>query len=137
MRVLPLRFCCQEMTATVCTDHYTGITDTWSQGKIFCSEVTGKLIIYLLGVDPALVHTLPMNKPQQIQGELSMHVMNDTWPGMLPELACSSTHTLTQATAICFMHPDCGSCCRCRPQRPSSAQTTPSAETMLWQAWPG
>ena len=49
-------------------DHYTGITDNWGAGEIYCSEITGRLVVYLLGVKPEFVHVLPMDVPTDVQG---------------------------------------------------------------------
>lgn len=49
-------------------DHYTGISETWSAGPIYCSEVTARLVVHLTGVAQGLVRPLPMDAPQMIQG---------------------------------------------------------------------
>ena len=36
---------------------------------MYCSEVTARLITYLLGIPPELVRPLPMDQPQTILGE--------------------------------------------------------------------
>ena len=56
------------LSLLLCADHYTGLSDAWSAGPIFCSEVTAKLVVYLLGVQPDLVRPLPMDEPVTIQG---------------------------------------------------------------------
>jgi hypothetical protein len=49
-------------------DHYTGLTENWNAGRIYCSHVTGCLIIHLLGVNPDLITVLPLDQPQDIEG---------------------------------------------------------------------
>jgi hypothetical protein len=49
-------------------DHYQGITENWDAGLIYCSEVTARLIIHMLGVNPTLVRRLPMDTPVSLQG---------------------------------------------------------------------
>ena len=49
-------------------DHYQGITENWEAGPIYCSEVTGSLIVHMLGVDPTHVRRLPMDAPVTVQG---------------------------------------------------------------------
>ena len=60
-------------------DHYTGITENWSAGTIYCSEVTGRLVVHLLGVQPEFVHGLPMDIPVDIQGSSSKGVCQDSF----------------------------------------------------------
>ena len=125
-------------------DHYTGITDTWKEGEIYCSEVTGKLVVYLLGVDPQLVHTLPMNSPQQIQGEHACLCCNSThlspashddgitWlalpSGFMPHMMLTPTCTHpphpTDCCLLCYAFTDaCAATklCRCSPESSSHA----------------
>lgn len=51
-----------------CADHYQGITENWDAGLIYCSEVTGTLIVHMLGVNAMLVRRLPMDTPVTVQG---------------------------------------------------------------------
>ncbi|XP_071170820.1 DNA cross-link repair 1A protein-like isoform X1 [Mytilus edulis] len=48
-------------------DHYRGLTKTFS-GPIYCSKVTGNLIKSRIGINPDLVHDLPMNTPCTVEG---------------------------------------------------------------------
>eukprot|EP00803_Ostreobium_quekettii_P008788 evm.model.scf_1474EXC.2 EVM.evm.TU.scf_1474EXC.2 scf_1474EXC:16266-31624(-) len=50
------------------SDHYTGLSETWSQGSIYCSEVTGRLVVHMLGVNPKYIHALPMDIPRNVEG---------------------------------------------------------------------
>lgn len=43
-------------------DHYTGLTSTWSRGIIFCSEITARLAVKVLGVSALFVVGLPINE---------------------------------------------------------------------------
>ena len=49
-------------------DHYQGLSENWSAGPVYCSEVTGRLAMHLCGVPPHYIHTLPMHKPAFVQG---------------------------------------------------------------------
>ncbi|KAG4304619.1 hypothetical protein PORY_002012 [Pneumocystis oryctolagi] len=44
------------------SDHYKGLNSNWDNGLIYCSKITGNLIISQLKVNPAYVIKLPMNK---------------------------------------------------------------------------
>lgn len=49
------------------SDHYGGITKSWKR-KIYCSAITGALVVQNLGVNKALIHTLSLNETVVIQG---------------------------------------------------------------------
>ncbi|KAK9865080.1 hypothetical protein WJX84_011403 [Apatococcus fuscideae] len=49
------------------SDHYGGITDNWDRGPIYCSAITGRLIVHMLGIKPEYVHELPMDTPCMLQ----------------------------------------------------------------------
>ncbi|CAO2825368.1 unnamed protein product [Amaranthus hypochondriacus] len=49
-------------------DHYTGLTSSWSRGIIFCSRITAKLVIEVIGVQSDFVYPLPMNETVLIDG---------------------------------------------------------------------
>ena len=51
-------------------DHYTGLTENWDAGLIFCSAVTGRLVQYMLGIKAQCIQALPMDQPQMLHGEL-------------------------------------------------------------------
>ncbi|CAG8802868.1 13181_t:CDS:2, partial [Racocetra persica] len=44
------------------SDHYIGLSSKWSHGPIYCSSVTGNLVIQQLRVKPQYVQKLPMNE---------------------------------------------------------------------------
>ncbi|KAK9367718.1 DNA repair metallo-beta-lactamase-domain-containing protein [Lipomyces kononenkoae] len=44
------------------SDHYGGLSQTWVHGKIYCSEITGRLVIQQLRVNPEFVVMLPMDQ---------------------------------------------------------------------------
>lgn len=48
------------------SDHYGGLYSSWTHGDIYCSEVTGRLVMKQLRVDPSYVKMLPMNEKIQI-----------------------------------------------------------------------
>ncbi|GAB5036649.1 dna cross-link repair 1a protein [Nannochloropsis oceanica] len=50
------------------SDHYWGLRPSFSKGTIFCSEITGALLIGKLGIKPQFVHMLPMERPTTIEG---------------------------------------------------------------------
>ncbi|KAH9096108.1 hypothetical protein LEN26_017602 [Aphanomyces euteiches] len=45
------------------SDHYTGLTKSFSAGIIYCTPVTAKLVLLCLGVDQKYIHPLPLNQP--------------------------------------------------------------------------
>ena len=51
-------------------DHYTGLTENWDAGLIYCSAVTGRLVQYMLGIKAQSIQALPMDQPQMLHGEL-------------------------------------------------------------------
>ncbi|KAK9700226.1 hypothetical protein RND81_08G224900 [Saponaria officinalis] len=50
------------------SDHYTGLTSTWSRGIVFCSDITGNLVVDILGVSPEFVVKLPINVTVIVDG---------------------------------------------------------------------
>ncbi|XP_052102796.1 DNA cross-link repair 1A protein-like isoform X2 [Mytilus californianus] len=48
-------------------DHYRGLTKKFSS-PIYCSKVTGNLIKSRIGINPDIVHDLPMNTPCTVEG---------------------------------------------------------------------
>ncbi|KAG0016167.1 DNA break repair nuclease [Podila clonocystis] len=50
------------------SDHYGGLTSTWSHGLIYCSSITANLVISRLRVDEKWVRRLPMHKPTEVNG---------------------------------------------------------------------
>ncbi|KAL7553827.1 hypothetical protein ACHAWF_017172 [Thalassiosira exigua] len=51
------------------SDHYGGITKTWSEGIIYCSLPTANLVHQQLGVDKRFLHPIPMNTPMVIESK--------------------------------------------------------------------
>ncbi|KAJ3046847.1 DNA cross-link repair 1A protein [Rhizophlyctis rosea] len=49
-------------------DHYGGLTSAFSHGPIYCSVVTGNLIVQQLRVKEEYVHRLPLDTPVKIMG---------------------------------------------------------------------
>ena len=48
------------------SDHYIGLTSSWSHGPIYCSKVTGNLVRQQLRVDPKYVVDLEFEKPAEV-----------------------------------------------------------------------
>ncbi|KAJ0042140.1 hypothetical protein Pint_18689 [Pistacia integerrima] len=44
------------------SDHYTGLSPSWSKGIIFCSDITSRLLIQVLKVEPKFVFALPIQE---------------------------------------------------------------------------
>lgn len=56
------------------SDHYIGLTATWSHGPIYCSKVTGNLVRQQLRVDPKWVVDLDFEEKTEIPGTEGVHV---------------------------------------------------------------
>ncbi|KAK5578303.1 hypothetical protein RB653_003259 [Dictyostelium firmibasis] len=63
------------------SDHYVGITKTWSFGNIYCTEETGKLVSKKLGVDQRYIITCEWNKLIDIQGVKVAFLDSNHCPG--------------------------------------------------------
>ncbi|KAH6638430.1 DNA repair metallo-beta-lactamase-domain-containing protein [Boeremia exigua] len=55
------------------SDHYIGLTSSWSHGPIYCSKVTGNLVRQQLRVDPKWVVDLEFEKKTEIPGTDGVH----------------------------------------------------------------
>ncbi|KAK9470857.1 beta-lactamase-like protein [Dipodascopsis tothii] len=58
------------------SDHYGGLYSSWKHGPIYCSEVTGRLVMKKLQVDPQYVQMLPMNKRIDIDGQFAVTLID-------------------------------------------------------------
>ncbi|KAK4636358.1 DNA cross-link repair 1A protein [Fulvia fulva] len=56
------------------SDHYVGLTSTWSHGPIYCSKVTANLVRQQLRVDPQYVVPLDFEAPFEIPGTKGVKV---------------------------------------------------------------
>ena len=56
------------------SDHYIGLTASWSHGPIYCSKVTGNLVRQQLRVDPKWVVDLDFEKKTEVAGTEGVHV---------------------------------------------------------------
>lgn len=56
------------------SDHYVGLTASWSHGPIYCSKVTGNLVRQQLRVDPKWVVDLDFEEKTEIPGTQGVHV---------------------------------------------------------------
>eukprot|EP00257_Ricinus_communis_P020858 XP_015580202.1 DNA ligase 6 [Ricinus communis] len=50
------------------SDHYSGLSSNWSQGMIFCSQITANLVTRILNVPSQFVYPLPLNDTVIIDG---------------------------------------------------------------------
>ncbi|XVF20689.1 hypothetical protein REPUB_Repub12eG0023700 [Reevesia pubescens] len=50
------------------SDHYSGLSPSWSKGIIFCSYLTSLLLIQTLKIPPHFIFPLPLNDPVVIDG---------------------------------------------------------------------
>ncbi|XVF20692.1 hypothetical protein REPUB_Repub12eG0024200 [Reevesia pubescens] len=50
------------------SNHYFGISTSWSKGIIFCSHLTSLLLIQTLKIPPYFIIPLPLNDPVVIDG---------------------------------------------------------------------
>lgn len=48
------------------SDHYAGLSSSWSAGPIYCSQTTGNLMISSLGVPKEFVHPLPYDTEWEV-----------------------------------------------------------------------
>ncbi|KAF2460058.1 DNA repair metallo-beta-lactamase-domain-containing protein [Lineolata rhizophorae] len=56
------------------SDHYMGLTSSWSHGPIYCSKVTGNLVRQQLRVDPKWVVDLEFEAKKEVPGTNGVHV---------------------------------------------------------------
>jgi len=56
------------------SDHYVGLTSSWTHGPIYCSRVTGNLVRQQLRVDPKYVFDLDFEKPIDVPGTKGVKV---------------------------------------------------------------
>jgi len=49
-------------------DHYGGLTENWSGGPIYCSEITARLVHLLTGVPVHLLRPTPLDVTTVIDG---------------------------------------------------------------------
>ena len=56
------------------SDHYVGLTASWSHGPIYCSKVTGNLVRQQLRVDPKWVVDLDFEEKTEVPGTEGVHV---------------------------------------------------------------
>lgn len=56
------------------SDHYIGLTSTWSHGPIYCSRVTANLVRQQLRVDPKWVVDLEYEKKTEVPGTEGVNV---------------------------------------------------------------
>ena len=56
------------------SDHYIGLTSSWSHGPVYCSKVTGNLVRQQLRVDPKWVVDLDFERKTEVPGTEGVHV---------------------------------------------------------------
>ena len=59
------------LTSCGLADHYAGLSETWDNGVIYCSEQTARLIQHMdqLRIKKDLIRPLPMDTPVAIDGD--------------------------------------------------------------------
>ena len=50
------------------SDHTTGLHPAFDLGRIYCSEITKRLLVYDMGVAEKVVVALPMNETTEVEG---------------------------------------------------------------------
>ncbi|KAG7586032.1 DNA ligase ATP-dependent central [Arabidopsis thaliana x Arabidopsis arenosa] len=63
------------------SDHYSGLSSTWSKGIIFCSHKTARLVEEILQVPSQFVFALPMNQMVMIDGSEVVLIEANHCPG--------------------------------------------------------
>ncbi|KAL0801119.1 hypothetical protein Bca101_056295 [Brassica carinata] len=63
------------------SDHYSGLSSSWSRGIIFCSHVTARLVKQILQVPSQFVFPLPMNQKVMIDGSEVVLIDANHCPG--------------------------------------------------------
>jgi len=56
------------------SDHYIGLTSSWSHGPIYCSKITGNLVRQQLRVDPKWVVDLDFEQKAEVPGTEGVYV---------------------------------------------------------------
>ncbi|KAF8113632.1 hypothetical protein N665_0047s0038 [Sinapis alba] len=63
------------------SDHYSGLSSSWSRGIIFCSHITARLVKQILQVPSQFVFPLPMNQKVIIDGSEVVLIDANHCPG--------------------------------------------------------
>ncbi|KAG5380484.1 hypothetical protein IGI04_028326 [Brassica rapa subsp. trilocularis] len=63
------------------SDHYSGLSSSWTRGIIFCSHITARLLKQILQVPPQLVFPLPTNQKVIIDGSEVVLIDANHCPG--------------------------------------------------------
>ncbi|RID55400.1 hypothetical protein BRARA_G02666 [Brassica rapa] len=63
------------------SDHYSGLSSSWSRGIIFCSHITARLVKQILQVPPQFVFPLPTNQKVIIDGSEVVLIDANHCPG--------------------------------------------------------
>jgi DNA ligase 1 len=50
------------------SDHYTGLSERWSAGPVYCSQITANFAHKILGVPLSFLRPLPLDTPTSIEG---------------------------------------------------------------------
>jgi DNA cross-link repair 1A protein len=62
-------------------DHYGGLHEKWAEGRIYCSEISARLVINIMKVDPSLVTSIPMGGRVRIPGGTVIFLDANHCPG--------------------------------------------------------
>ncbi|KAK9466915.1 beta-lactamase-like protein [Lipomyces arxii] len=63
------------------SDHYAGLSRSWTHGKIYCSAATGRLVIGMLNVSPEYVVLLDMDTRIELDGFTATLIDANHCPG--------------------------------------------------------
>ncbi|KAK2415254.1 DNA ligase [Trifolium repens] len=63
------------------SDHYSGLTSSWSNGIIFCSPITAHLLINILNIPSSFIYPLNLHQPVKIDGSVVTLIDANHCPG--------------------------------------------------------
>ncbi|KAL1192368.1 DNA ligase 6 [Cardamine amara subsp. amara] len=63
------------------SDHYSGLSSSWSRGIIFCSHITARLVKQIIQVPSQFIFSLPMNETVIIDGSEVVLIEANHFPG--------------------------------------------------------
>ena len=63
------------------SDHYGGLSERWSAGPVYCTEVTARLVAHMLRVPLHFLRVLPYNTPVVVEGVSVVAIDANHCPG--------------------------------------------------------